>query len=399
MAEITSIDYSKRNLEAIPFNIINVKINWLIISDNKIKEIPDAIQNLTALTRIAANDNRIRHISPMIIRLKELNWIDLTRNRLRELPEGFHTLQKVTGLGLSENDFEKIPECIFKMTNIKKFGFFSNRVKYIPPDIKYLKNLVKIDLSNNQLSSLPEEFCELTNLNWLNLSNNKLKKLPANMNKLVNLEELGLGMNQLEEIPDIGNLHRLRILPVFKNKIKKVSTSLAGLKSIEKLDFSDNAITEFPTQILEIPTLRYLNLKSNKIKMIHAGLVDGIKSKITMLDLSDNLLPHIPLKFFKIFPNISTIRINDNPYVYSKNKIPPQPSLLEMCYSKCLNTRYNAPPWITNVFKKVMVCDVCDKYYVKSPYVVYCLSSINEGFTFVVEKMVCSSKCYKAETK
>lgn len=399
MAEVTSADYSKQGHYEIPKTAYNTAINWLILSDNKIREIPESIKKLRGLSRLALNDNRIEEIHPGIGTLVELTWIDLTRNRLQTLPDEMANLKKVSGLGLSENNFSEIPRCIFRMTNLRKFGFFSNKVQTISKDIRSLVNLVKIDLSNNEIVSLPEEFCELRNLNWLNLSNNRLRSLPRGINNLTQLEELGLGTNCLTELPDMSNLKRLRILPVFKNQLVSVSPSIAYLSSIEKLDFSDNNIAEFPTHIITIPTLRYLNLKSNKIKRIDAALFDGKTSSISMIDVSDNLLPYIPLRFFKAFPNVTIIRIGENPFAYHENRPAPNPTLAELCYTRCLNMKYKCDSWISQRYPDVKTCDSCNKLFSAQAHLGYSLSSIGDGSTFVIEKMLCSHRCYRNEYK
>ncbi|WUR02844.1 leucine-rich repeat-containing protein [Vairimorpha necatrix] len=399
MSEIISTDYSKSDLTEIQYTKINVKTSWLIISDNKIRRIPDEIENLKYLTRLAANDNQIQVISPLICNLQNLTWVDFTRNKLKNLPVNFHNLNKITGLGLSENEFDEIPFNIYKMINLRKFGFFSNRIKKILPDIKYLRNLVKIDLSNNLLTSLPDEICELTYLNWLNLSNNKLLKLPSNFNNLIHLEELGLGMNKLVELPCMDKLYKLRILPIFKNNLKDIEISLRYCKSLEKLDFSDNEIDKLPDFLLDLPNLRYLNLKSNKINKIEIEKIEFIKSQINMIDLSDNKLDFVPFKFFKIFSNASTIKISDNPYNKPRDLRPLKISLLEKCYNKILNLKYQINPYINVLFKKIRVCDVCHNFYVNFPYYIYSPRSVEEDehFVFVVEKVCCSVICYNKE--
>ncbi|EEQ82505.1 hypothetical protein NCER_100758 [Vairimorpha ceranae BRL01] len=401
MSEIVSTDFSKSDLTEIQYTKINVKTSWLIISDNKLKCIPDEIQNLKYLTRLAANDNKISEISPQLCHLQNLTWIDFTRNRLKNLPTNFHNLHKISGLGLSENEFDEIPENIYKMVSLRKFGFFSNRIRCIKKDIRYLRNLVKIDLSNNLLSSLPDEICELTYLNWLNLSNNKLIKLPKDMNNLIHLEELGLGMNNLTELPKMDKLYKLRILPVFKNNLKDITHTLRYCKSIEKLDFSDNEISALPDFLLDMPCLKYLNLKGNKINKINIDKIEYIKSNINMIDLSDNKLEVVPYKFFKLFSNITTIKISDNPYNLRDNTQPKKITLLERCYNRLLNLKYHINPCLNVFFQKIRICDICNNYYVNSPYFTYSKSSIEEEeqFVFVVEKLCCSNGCYKREIK
>lgn len=394
MNNVTSTDLSKQNIIEIPTHSIRTDTSWLILSDNKIRQVPREIKNLRYLTRLALNDNRIEEIDPAIGECLGISWMDLTRNRLKNLPNEFKHLVKLTGLGLSENEFEEIPESVYALRNLRKFGFFSNKITRISPEIRHLHSLVKVDLSNNQLESIPEEFCSLRNISWLNLSNNKLKQLPAKINKMMRLEELGLGTNELIELPDMSCLHRLRILPVFKNRLLRIHPSLFTLQSIEKLDFSDNFISEFPVDALTCLPLRYLNLRNNQISHISSfELNDRILSGINILDISDNLLRFLPFRLFKSFSETTTIRLGNNPYEKVNDLLPSQPSLLQICFTKILNRNTKVDPWIDNIFKKKYTCDYCRSEFVLDPILAYFHSYLDADHRFVIEKVLCSNGC------
>lgn len=395
MNEISTVDFSKQSLVDIPSEKIRNDVNWLILSDNRIRKIPAEIRNFKNISRLALNDNRIEEISGAIGECFGISWMDLTRNRLKDLPLELGQLTRISGLGLSENEFEKIPDCVYKLRNLRKFGFFSNKITWISPEIKNLRNLVKLDLSNNKLENIPIEFCSLLNLSWLNLSNNKLKKLPMEMNSLKRLEELGLGMNELEELPDMSNLNSLRILPVFKNKLKSIHPSLMSLKSIQKLDFSDNEITEFPYLALANPSLRYMNLRNNKLSEIKATEIPEGHSTITMIDISENRLSYLPFKLFKAFSQHTTIRLGSNPYVKKESWIPEEQSLLQLCFTKILNEKNKIDPWMSRIFKNKHVCDLCRCRFVLDPCFSYTYSYLDSNHQFVVEKMLCSIRCLR----
>lgn len=395
MAEISTVDLTKQNLGEIPFNKIKTDVNWVILSDNKIKKIPKEIKLLRNLSRLALNDNRIEEIDGDIGECIGITWMDLTRNKLKNLPTQMGQLTRISGLGLSENEFDAIPECVYRLKNLRKFGFFSNKITFISGDIKSLKNLVKLDLSNNRLESIPREFCTLVNLSWLNLSNNKLRRLPGEINNLKKLEELGLGMNKLEELPDMSNLNSLRIFPVFKNRMKTIHPSLLSLKDIEKLDFSDNEIREFPFFALYNPSLRYLNLRSNMISEISPYELVDCLSTITMIDISENRLKYLPFKLFKSFGQNTTIRLGSNPFEKLPFVLPGNQSLLQICFTKILNERNKVEPWLSRMFKKRYVCDHCKNFFVVEPYFTYNFSFLDSEHQFVVEKMLCSSRCLR----
>lgn len=395
MTEVVSADFSKQNLVEIPYSKIKLDSNWVILSDNKIKRITKEIKNFRSITRLALNDNRIEEIEGEIGDCVGISWIDLTRNKLKSLPAEIGNLTRISGLGLSENEFDEIPECIYKLKNLRKFGFFSNRISLISPTIKNLRSLVKLDLSNNRISELPPDFCTLTNLCWLNLSNNKLKRIPDEINNLKKLEELGLGINELVSLPNMSNLNMLRILPVFKNKLKTVHPSLFFIKSIEKLDFSDNEITVFPYDALKSNSLKYLNLRNNCISEISTFQFDDCRSNINMLDISENKLKYLPLRFLKCFITSTSIRIGMNPFEKLPSKIPQEQSLLQICFTKILNDKCKVVPWIDRMFERHYVCEQCRCKFVLEPCFYYSVNYIERESQFVSEKMVCSIRCLR----
>ncbi|KAG0441112.1 Leucine-rich repeat protein soc-2 like protein [Dictyocoela muelleri] len=381
---LDKLDLSEKGLYYIPDEAFNEHLTWLILTSNKIRVIPEAIGMLRNLNRLAINNNRLEKVSSALAGLEELSWMDLTRNRLKELPLSLYRLP-ITGLGLSENEFTEIPQCVLRMKTLRKFGFFSNRIRIVSPSISNLINLIKIDLSNNFISALPDEFCELKNLIWLNLSNNCLKSLPKKFGELVNLEELGLGSNQLEELPDISKLINLRILPVYKNKLKRVC--LKNLKNIEKLDLSENEICEFPLEVVYLNSLKYLNLRTNKIKEINLDLHDVV-SNVSMIDVCENEIEYLPMKFFKIFGEGTTTRFNYNPYKV-KNDIVPQKlnSLNIIAINRIIN--------LGNEIIDKNMCDVCFKFFISEPFYRFNFSTLGDGYTFTMRKTICSVGCFR----
>ncbi|KAI5150220.1 hypothetical protein ENBRE01_1363 [Enteropsectra breve] len=399
MNDSAHADLSKQDLDEIPFNKIKPHVHWLILSDNKLTKIPGELTNLKKLSRLAVNDNRVETIESGVGACTGITWMDLTRNKLRDLPDEVGRLTKISGLGLSENSFEKIPDCIYKLRNLRKFGFFSNKITFISPDISKLKNLVKVDLSNNRIESLPDSFCELTNITWLNLSNNNLKTLPKKFGELVLLEELGLGNNHLTEVPDLSNCSRLRILPLFRNKLTAVPKGLTKLKGIEKLDFSDNLIEDFPCELLYNPSLRYLNLRANRMSEICPfEFRKNVLTTVTMLDISENLFTHLPFKLFKAFPETATVRLGYNPFTKRGTYAPVQDSLMHICFTRILHQKGKTDRWIQNIFKSSYVCDECKRVFVTEPFRSYNYSYLDSNHRFVLEKMLCSCNCISKES-
>ncbi len=170
------------------------------------------------------------------------------------------------------------------------------------------------------------------------------------------------------------------------------------MKSIEKLDFSDNLIDEFPFEALKSQKLKYLNLRSNRISLISSDFIDtSITNNISMIDISDNKLRHLPYKFFKIFPQSTNVRLGNNPYCLNSAIIPSEYSLTEICISKMLRTNKVLDSWVDRKYGKKNVCDFCDCKFVVNPYHFYIESFFDPENKFVVEKTLCSFRCLNIE--
>ncbi|KAF7699510.1 Adenylate cyclase [Cucumispora dikerogammari] len=316
------LEQQKRGLIDFPVSETPYEVTSITANNNRITQIPN-ITEYVNLKRLALNNNEISKIDASISYLKHISWLDLTRNKLKDLPSEMETLN-LLGFGLSENKFKEIPSCVLKMSRLQKFGFFSNYLLKVPVELFNLKDLTKLDLSSNQLTEIPIEILNLKKLTWLNLSNNKLKKIP-DFSCLEELEELGLGNNCLTELPFLTNKN-LKILPVYRNNLKEINVHLENIK---KLDFSENVIE---TPRIYAPNCTYLNLRNNKIKDFQIFV-----SPNCLVDLRENNLKRIPLKFYRL-TKTGPLKTNNNPFSTKKKTLKePELSLKDICLSKISN--------------------------------------------------------------
>jgi Leucine-rich repeat (LRR) protein len=79
--------------------------------------------------------------------------------------------------------------------------------------------------------------------------------------------------------------------------------AIFGVENLESLDFSSNAITEVPLEILELATLKKLNLFNNRLSVISSA-----SSHCLNLDLGANLLTTMP----QGFPDLISLNLDWN---------------------------------------------------------------------------------------
>ncbi|TBT97079.1 hypothetical protein CWI37_2518p0010, partial [Hamiltosporidium tvaerminnensis] len=114
-----------------------------------------------------------------------------------------------------------------------------------------------------------------------------------------------------------------------------------------------------------------------------------VNTSLTVVDLSDNNLSFLPQKFYKIFTGVSSVRLYNNPFIYLHYKIPLKcPSLLQMCYSKCVNKGMVRDFWMNCKFNKNNFCDVCGTVYVSEGVVCYDVGNVGEGGVVIKKEII-----------
>ena len=212
---------------------------------------------------------------------------NLSHNNLTEfIIERRMLLSSVVVLDLSYNQIRSVVVESFESFPVLKSLYLTNN-KILTYDVDQKMSFTYLDLSNNPLNFLKSSknlFNE--NLKCLYLSSvDYLKTISCNATIRIDipfyLEELILHNNRLNVFPSIGGIFKetsLLSLDLSFNKIRRINTNFfAGLTN-----------------------LKHLNLSNNEIVVITPDVLDRIPQLID-LDLSENYLQHIHVKFFDYF--------------------------------------------------------------------------------------------------
>lgn len=125
------------------------------ITNNKIKEIPDSIGDLTSLVRIIMDNNQVTKISNKLVDL--VNFIDLrlAGNKLEQIPDIIYNLKKLSVLFLNNNVINEIPPQIGELRNLTHLSLANNPIEYLPHSIQKLTKLVHLDVTGTKLPLPP----------------------------------------------------------------------------------------------------------------------------------------------------------------------------------------------------------------------------------------------------
>ena len=264
-----------------------VDLRKLILASNQLKEIPDDVKHLPALTMLDAHDNQIATVSEEVGNLQELYKIHLSHNKITRLPESFA-----------------------RLVNLKVLLMTSNEISQLPTEIGNLVALEELQLAENQLTELPESFGNLKKLFKLNLSKNQLVRFPESFSNLTALNDLDVSSNKLTALPDeFGRLTALSILECRNNQIAKFTT-FNEPAHIKQLFLGNNQITELDEDVFsKLPALVALDLRDNRLQSLSEKICNV--TSLERIDLSNNLLMALPYEMGNM--SLKTLSLDGNP--------------------------------------------------------------------------------------
>ncbi|OGC77574.1 MAG: hypothetical protein A2Z27_00115 [candidate division Zixibacteria bacterium RBG_16_50_21] len=217
--------------------ILKKKLN---LQNVNISEVPPEVFELTGLTSLILNHNKLNVIPKEISTLQQLTELQIHGNRLTALPEELSKLSKLEKLGLSTNALTAIPPVIFKMKALHALKLSMNSIKILDSSIGELHDLSELRLSQCELTSLPPELGRLENLHSLKLRGNLLTVLP----------------------PEIGHLKSLESIDIYGNPIYTLPIELSQCEKLREIRLSHPELFTFPpadiTQLGTTAILAYL---------------------------------------------------------------------------------------------------------------------------------------------
>ncbi|XP_017020782.1 nephrocan-like [Drosophila kikkawai] len=311
-------------------------INKCHIAELKKKQ----FENLIQLNELDLAGNFIEKLSnESFHKLSSLQFLYLQNNSIVVLPEGvFNTLEKLTWLDLRNNKLSNLSKDIFQgITNLFVLYLGGNPLKTINLDIPLGKDILSSDI-NLKYSDHLRDMRLFARVSYLNLENSGLEKL----------EIRGSISNIIHKNSKVthADFHGTE----FGKSFPEV---LCSMPSLEWLDLSNSdktfsySVFEFDkTRVTcDFPNLRFLNLSAIRIRSIprrlplfghnlttldlsHNFLNDksledifdldtyyheeGNFPNLSFLNMSNNEVKHIPLKFPLFGPNLITLDLSHN---------------------------------------------------------------------------------------
>ncbi|KAJ1847534.1 hypothetical protein LPJ57_008773, partial [Coemansia sp. RSA 486] len=120
-------------------------------------------------------------LSGIALYAQSIRSLVLSNNALSQLPDAIGHLHRLQALDVTNNKLHELPAAIAHCQRLEIVYAGSNRLSDLPSSIRHLRQLAKLDLRDNKLASVPACLWALPRLESLDLSNNPIERLPSRM--------------------------------------------------------------------------------------------------------------------------------------------------------------------------------------------------------------------------
>uniref|UniRef100_A0A8B9GKQ7 Podocan n=1 Tax=Astyanax mexicanus TaxID=7994 RepID=A0A8B9GKQ7_ASTMX len=248
-------------------------LEYLDLSNNNLTDVPSGLPRSLVILHLEKNSiNRIP--ADALTPIRNLQYLLLHNNRLRARTidrDAFRGLKRLHTLHMYNNLLERVPRGLPRRA--KTLMILHNMISEISrDDLINLHTLTELNLSYNRLTSAKlhrEAFRKLRLLETMDLSGNKLQALPMGLPK--SLQVLKMKDNQIEAVPEgaLAGMAKLREFYLSNNQLK-INSFYQGawqeLSSLTTLDLSSNLLSHVPADLPE--SLEFIHLQHNRISSI-----------------------------------------------------------------------------------------------------------------------------------
>jgi len=214
-----------------------------------------------------------------------------------------------------------------RLDDIRFLDLRGHRVFASPPELRRAAALVMLSLRETGLTeealaaALPT-LAALPALRRLNLRGNPLGALPPALRQLAGLELLSLSETGLTEealaaaLPTLAALPALRRLNLRSNQLTGLPAGVGALSGLTSLDLRGNQLTGLPAELGALSGLTSLDLAGNQLRFLPLEL--GQLRALKILNLSGNRLDDAAVAAIApaiaALPALKLLALRDNPF-------------------------------------------------------------------------------------
>lgn len=117
---LNMIGFKSNQINTVPENAFPPKLNWLILTDNKISQLPKSIGNCHLLQKCALAGNYIEALPDAMANCKNLELLRVSANKLKTIPHWLFQLPKLSWVAFGGNPAAQQIQC---NTNLQWFDW------------------------------------------------------------------------------------------------------------------------------------------------------------------------------------------------------------------------------------------------------------------------------------
>jgi Leucine-rich repeat (LRR) protein len=131
-------DLSRNRFLDLPEDVINmIFLEQLHLYHNTIKVVPQSIRSLTSLTFLDLRSNQLVCL-PREICFLPIQILLVSNNKLIQLPDEFGRMTELTELDASSNQLSHLPTRLCELTKLRSLCLRSNQINFLPKGLQYL---------------------------------------------------------------------------------------------------------------------------------------------------------------------------------------------------------------------------------------------------------------------
>lgn len=104
--QLSMVGFKANQIEQVPAAALPPQLRWLILTDNRIHQLPDALGERPLLQKLMLAGNRLEQLPASLAQCHNLELLRIASNRLTQLPHWLLTLPRLTWLAYAGNPVE-----------------------------------------------------------------------------------------------------------------------------------------------------------------------------------------------------------------------------------------------------------------------------------------------------
>lgn len=160
------LDLSNNQLSELPTDFGRFKkLKIAFFSDNLFTELPKVLGDCPNLTMIGFKSNLIENVSEESLP-KQLQWLILTNNKIKKLPNSIGNCEKMQKVALAGNKIKELPSSMANCKNLELLRISANELEELPLWLIELPRLTWLAFSGNPCTYKPNFSNEIDEIDW-----------------------------------------------------------------------------------------------------------------------------------------------------------------------------------------------------------------------------------------